>query len=410
MRKITFILFNTLLCGILLLQGAGRVHAATEVIGQNTPNFYNPPNQAAINQQNNAYAAGEHFQDYDANMIKLEKSMDTVTGSNRVDTIQVTNSSGPETSPVNAPTINGKPPIVGTSQITVGWGANGDPAGTTYLVQISLDPSFSALGDQSVTTTALSATFAGLVPGTQYYMQVQAVSANGAVSAFTPLPSASTLSNPPAPGFASIIATNQITVNWGANGNPAGTTYLVQASVDLSFISSGTITMTTNSLSATFSELNPDTQYYMRVESISPTAVASAFTALPPATTLSGLGATTEGTIDRGVYDGEHYYEVYWTLPKGETCLNPNSGPATGTSTTSQESIYLVHSQALSDTYQGVDQSYVGPSGGSSSVCQVNVHAPAGSGPALLWFDYGTYANGQITANLFNVSTMTLSF
>jgi len=106
--------------------------------------------------------------------------------------------------------VLGVPSDIGTNSITANWAANGNPAGTIYLVEISSDSSFGS-GTVSVTTTSLSATFAGLNPGTQYFMQVQAIDAQGNASAFTALPSATTLSaqGPCADGYTYTLQDNQ---------------------------------------------------------------------------------------------------------------------------------------------------------------------------------------------------------
>jgi len=127
------------------------------------------------------------------------------------------------------------------NQITANWTANGNPTGTTYIAQISVDPGFNTI--TSSTTSNAFATFAGLVSNTTYYMRVQALNAGGAPTGFTTLPSALTLANAPVVAAPTNILTTQITANWGANGNPAGTTYLAQISIAPGFssvISSGT--------------------------------------------------------------------------------------------------------------------------------------------------------------------------
>ena len=53
----------------------------------------------------------------------------------------------------------------------------------------------------------------------------------GGSSLFTGLGSAATLARAPAPANPTGIQTNEITANWLVNGNPAGTSYLVQPTV-----------------------------------------------------------------------------------------------------------------------------------------------------------------------------------
>src|SRR5207245_9157453 len=132
----------------------------------------------------------------------------------------------------------GQPGVAGysnetTSQIQANWTANGNPAGTQYRAIESVAPSPSSnglSGNQTVNTTSLFAVFTGLAPNTLYYVDVTAASA-----AYTSLASVPTLANAPALAATSNIQANQITANWGANSNPAGTNYLVEASLTSNF-------------------------------------------------------------------------------------------------------------------------------------------------------------------------------
>src|SRR5262249_25723408 len=120
----------------------------------------------------------------------------------------------------NAPT-SASPSNIQTNQITANWGTNGNPAGTTYLVQASPDSGFSTI-TSAKTTMASSATLNGLLANTLYFFQVQATNQSGLSTSFTPLPSATTLTVPPsAPGSAGFsgITTTQLQANWTTNGN-----------------------------------------------------------------------------------------------------------------------------------------------------------------------------------------------
>ena len=61
---------------------------------------------------------------------------------------------------------------------TVNWGANANPAGTVYRVEISSVAGFTA-GVLSNDTAALSAAFTGLRPNTTYFGRVKAMGYNG---------------------------------------------------------------------------------------------------------------------------------------------------------------------------------------------------------------------------------------
>ena len=190
----------------------------------------------------------------------------------------------------NPPNLPGAAGFTGvnTTQLTANWTANGNPAGTSYNAVLSTAPSPSTNGlssNMTINTTNLSALFTGLSPNMLYYVEVKAVSSGGS-SAYTGLGSAGTLANPPTPGNPTNIGTNQITANWTANGNPAGTNYLVQASTDSGF-STITSAVPSTGFSATLTGLSAQTNYYMRVQAFNQAAIPTAFVLLPQATTLT---------------------------------------------------------------------------------------------------------------------------
>ena len=180
------------------------------------------------------------------------------------------------------PPIAAAPTNIQATQITANWIANGNPPGTTYVAQISIDPGFSS-GTSSDTTSNNFLTFPGLVPNTTYYMRVQALNYNNAATGFTPLPSALTLANPPIAAAPTNIQATQITANWLANGNPVGTTYIAQISIDPGF-GTATSSITFNTF-ATFTGLSPNIQYFMQVQALNAGSIATSFTPLPSVTT-----------------------------------------------------------------------------------------------------------------------------
>jgi len=119
------------------------------------------------------------------------------------------------------------PSGVQSTQMTAAWGANGNPAGTSYLVQASTDSGFGIVNASS-NTTATSAMLAGLQPNTTYYLQVEALNLNGVATVFTGLPSTVTLATPPAaPTLTAIVlGVSSITWSWNAVVNAAGYTVL----------------------------------------------------------------------------------------------------------------------------------------------------------------------------------------
>ncbi len=191
------------------------------------------------------------------------------------------------TTPPNVPVASGFSGVT-AAELEANWGSNGNAAGTLYNAVLSTAPNAgtNALPDNKlISTTNLKAPFTGLLPNTLYYVDVNASNAGGS-SAYATLGSVSTLANPPVPGAPSAIQTNQLTANWAANGNPTGTSYLVQASPDAGFATITSAVTTTNS-SATLTGLLANTSYFMRVRAANQASLATAFVPLPPATTLS---------------------------------------------------------------------------------------------------------------------------
>ena len=173
---------------------------------------------------------------------------------------------------------------VTTSQIQANWAANGNPNGTSYKVILSLSPSPSTNNlpaNQTQTTTNTFFNFSSLSTNTVYYVDVQA-----AASSFATLGSTATLASAPAAAALSNVQATQLTANWTANGNPAGTSYLAQYSTDAGFAAIGG-NFPTTALTATISGLAPNQQYFTRVQAINASGIATAFTTLPSTITLA---------------------------------------------------------------------------------------------------------------------------
>ena len=173
------------------------------------------------------------------------------------------------------------------SQIQANWTANGNPVGTQYTAILSSAPSPSTNGlssNKPFVGPATSTVFTGLLPNTVYYVDVQANNNNGS-SPYTSLGSLPTLANPPAVGQPSNIGADQITANWGANGNPPETLYLVQIGLSTTSFVDTELTLET---SFPFSGLSPNTIYYMQVQAINQAFQTTSFTILPSTTTVVG--------------------------------------------------------------------------------------------------------------------------
>ena len=140
------------------------------------------------------------------------------------------------TPPVAAPFTN-----ISSSQIQANWtdGDGGTLFGTTYYAILSTGPSPSTNNFEgnksSATGTSLSALFTGLQPNTTYFIDVNATDTTGSSTTFTSLGSTVTWAVSPALGAFTNVGATQLTANWGANNNPAGTTYVVQISTETTF-------------------------------------------------------------------------------------------------------------------------------------------------------------------------------
>ncbi len=183
----------------------------------------------------------------------------------------------------NAPT---SPAAVaaGISAITMSWNTNSNPAGTTFLAQVSTD-NFSTVSASSQTLSS-TATFSGLASNTTYYLQVSAISFSGAATAAVPAPSSATLPAPPIAAAQTAISSYSITANWLGNGNSTNTFYLAQISTD-SFNTVNDSSRTLNT-SAVFSGLAPGATYAFQVraegysQSTAFVALGSTRTLIPP--------------------------------------------------------------------------------------------------------------------------------
>jgi len=393
----------------------------------NAPTSANPTNiltnQITANWGTNGNPAGTQYlvqASADSGFATITSAKTTVTSSATLNgllattqyffRVQATNQSGLATAftPLPSASTVGNPPAapggagfsnVTINQIQANWTANGNPAGTTYtaILSTAASPSTNNLaGNQSVTTSSTSVAFSGLFPNTIYFVQVKASNAGGD-SAFTDLGSVPTLANAPVSGAPTNIGANQITANWGTNNNPAGTTYLVQASPDAGFVSIASGKTTTAS-SATLTGLTANTLYNMRVQAINQSGLATAFTLLPSATTANnppgppGSAGFSNVTVNQiqanwtanGNPGGTTYTAILSTAPSPSTNGLPGnqSNATTNTSTT--------FSTLLPNTLYYVD---VNATNGSNS----SVYTALGSVPTL--------ANAPTSASPTNILT-----
>ena len=138
-----------------------------------------------------------------------------------------------------------------------------------------------------------------LISNTTYFCSATACN-SVSCSTYTPLGSTITLAAAPA-ALDPTVAATQITLNWGASGNLAGTPYLVQLDTDPAFGSS--ISSATLALSAIFTGLSSDTTYYSRARAANAAGINTAFTVLSATVTLpfapsaAALSGVTTGQV-----------------------------------------------------------------------------------------------------------------
>ncbi len=182
---------------------------------------------------------------------------------------------------------------VQTNQLTANWGANNNPIGTNYFIQLSLNSGFSSIAASNTTSTT-TITFATLSAGTTYFARVQAINNAGISTSFTNLGSVVTTSTAPGSLPFSNVSNSQITANWSANGNPAGVVYTAILSTGPSPSTNGlggNTNATTTNTSAPFTGLAVNTIYYVDVQ-----AAGSGFVSLGSTSTLANLPASANPT------------------------------------------------------------------------------------------------------------------
>ena len=188
---------------------------------------------------------------------------------------------------------------VGSSQIQVSWTSGGNPAGVNYVVQGSTNSGFSGAIVSAQGVDLFTKLFTALSPNTSYYFEV---AAGPGSPILVEGPQATLAAAPASAGTASVDATD-VTVSWQSAGNPSDTYYVAQLSTD-SFAHVLASSQTLN-LTATFSGLQPNTTYYSRVEALSRSGAASAYTtAVATATNVAvpaSLSLISQGTASLSI-------------------------------------------------------------------------------------------------------------
>ena len=158
------------------------------------------------------------------------------------------------------------------SSVTLTWQDFASP-NLQYIVQISTGGPF-AIPDSS--QTALStATFTGLTANQFVQARVEAInSLDGNVSAWSATITTYTLANVPINLSSTSVAQTSVGLQWGANGNPAGTSYQLERSTDgINF----TPVVTQTELSFTDIALLPGTVYQYRVRALNGAGAPTAY-------------------------------------------------------------------------------------------------------------------------------------
>ena len=174
--------------------------------------------------------------------------------------------------------------LIDLTHVTLGWNANGNPAGTLYTAQISMDPAFATISASNI-GVAVSAAFAGLASNTTYFLRVEASNTPGVLTAFAVAAASSTKVAVPVAASPTGVTVNSVAANWTANGDSPTTQYVVQIATDPAFGSFNS-SITTALTAATFSGLAANTGYFFRVEALGNDGTVTAFVALPSTSTL----------------------------------------------------------------------------------------------------------------------------
>lgn len=172
-------------------------------------------------------------------------------------------------------------PLTGASasSLTATWLANGNGGAATYTVEVSPSDTF-ASNVTTVNTGALMTAVPGLSPNVLYYGRVRAQTSGGPASAWLSLGSARTLAAAPSPLTFTADFPYGFTATFDDGGNASGATFRVEASRSAAFNLSDDQEFNVGaSLSATFSNLIPSTEYFFHVAAYNSSGQLSAYSA-----------------------------------------------------------------------------------------------------------------------------------
>lgn len=181
-------------------------------------------------------------------------------------------------------------PSLGTADLTLAWGANGNSSGSWYEAQISSFADFSNANSSG--TRNASANFSGLPANTTFYARVRTVGHNGTASDYLSISATSTLAavlTIPVSSFTGVSAAG-LTAIFDNPSNPVGTSYLalLSTAADYSVINSsasGAIVAASGN-TAVFTGLLSNQTHYFRIAAVNHNGVASAFTSSASTATI----------------------------------------------------------------------------------------------------------------------------
>lgn len=220
---------------------------------------------------------------------------------------------------------------VSAQGLTLNWSSSCSTAALTYS-QIDDDPGF--LSPIAQATLGPPAIFGSppLIPNTNYYAQV---ATNSFMLGSVALGSTRTLANLPTAVPPTVLSSQQIKADWGANGNPAGT--LFESQISSNGFVSVLIATVTPSTSHTWEGLAPNTLYNLQVRAMNDDGLWTGFVALGSATTemapfTTGGSSSTiqspDGDVTVTVASGT-FTEDYLLFLTTDPVLSPVGPPET---------------------------------------------------------------------------------
>ena len=155
---------------------------------------------------------------------------------------------------------------------------------TRYVLEASSDETFALDLHSSGLMSGYNWSFAGLQPGVSYYVRAKAVNSQGFASAYSQIGSTVTCAAIPGPAAWSDVYVTSATLNWLFNGNPSGTTYLLEYSSNTNYVPSNTVQDVSGLQYYEILQdaLQQNTTYYARVRVYASPGGASRFIDLPP--------------------------------------------------------------------------------------------------------------------------------